>query len=320
MKFTPKFFRCKKGLETVTGVLMLFLMFAVMIGLIAAFLNYNTSAQLQMGNDGQRSAEQIALAEIKVDQNPLKVTITNIGTTEVTISTLYKTLNGQAIYYCDAPTYNSETNIPVGKNLTLSFPSGVTLGEEEKIVVATSRGTKTIDQYLPKPSPTPIFTFDSSKYLYGNIELQWEEFEYKSWNNNFNPGGQWLPGWMVSNPQSNVAWKVTITNIGDKTIILNEQSSFTLDPTSTDSQSSPARRSWFLYSEPTSQPQTTTLLKDTPVTVLFVWSNPTQQNYLGIYSQSCVCMAFLTFFGHYDDINNSPYAQTIPFEAAITVT
>lgn len=288
-----------------------------MIGLIAAFLNYNTSAQIQLANDGQRSAEQITLATYEIDQNILKAIITNTGTIDVTIKTLYKTLNGQAIYHCDASPSNPKTNIPVGKNLTLAFPSGVTLGTEEKIVAATSRGTKTIDQYLPKPNPTPTFVFNPHKYLYGNIELQWEEFEYKSWNNNFNPNGQWHPGWMVSNPQSNIAWKVTITNIGDKTIILNEQSSFTLDPTSTTSQSSPARRSWFLYSEPTNQPQTITLPKDTPVTVIFVWSNPTQQNYLGIYSQQCVCMAFLTFFGQYSD--GSPYAQTIPFEAAITV-
>ena len=34
-----------------------------------------------------------------------------------------------------------------------------------------------------------------------------------------------------------------------------------------------------------------------------------------IYPNPQTCMVFLTFYGNYDDENNTPYGQTIPFEA-----
>lgn len=303
---------------TIGSAMMLFLLIAIMIGLVTSFYSLNSSAQQQLSYEGQRSAEQITLISFGVGQNNLlNATIANTGTIEVTIKALYKTLDGQVTYYYD-PSINNPTIIQPGKNLTICFPSGVTLGTDEKIVAATSRGIKTIDIDIPKPTPTPSVTFDPTKYSYGNIELEWEKFECITWNgNNFNPPSQWNPGWFVSNPESYIAWRATIKNIGDKDIILNGNSSLTLDPTATDSQASPSKRSWFLYSDPTTQPQTALLPIDESVTVTFVWSDPYQQKFLGIYNQPSVCMVFLTFFGNNED--GTAYAQTVPFEAAVKV-
>ena len=319
MNFKPRVLRCKKGVETLTAVLMLFLMIALMTVLITAFYNYNSSAQKKIASEAQIAAEHITLTGYGNNQNNiLQANISNTGTIEVTIKALYKTLNGQATYYCDPSNSNPNTFIPVGEFLTLSFPSGVVLNPEEKIVAATARGTRTLDQYVPVPTPTPFFIINPGKFSYGSLELGWENFQYKTWNGVFNKDGGWAPGWTVSNPQGNIAWKVTIKNVGTSDITLNGESSFTLDPTSTNSQSSPSKRSWYLYSEPTTQPQTIVLTKGNSVDILWVWSGATGQQYLGIYNQPCVCMAFLTFFGSYED--GTPYAQTIPFEATLRVT
>jgi hypothetical protein len=320
-----RFLNCKKGLETVTAVFMLFMLFAVMTGFLVAFFGYNISAQQQFGNEGQRAAEQITMTKFGLAQNgQLYVTIVNTGTTEVKIAALYKTLNGQAIYYFDPTTNNPNTTIPVSKELTLYFPNGVTLNADEKILAATNRGIRTMDQNQPRPYPTPIYNFNEHEYIYGNIALEWEKFEYKSWKNGqFDPNGNWLPGWTLASPERYVAWKLVIKNVGDTDIFLNQQSSFTLEPTATDSQSSPARRSWYLF------PASITLecdpdgegpLSAPSTSVIFVWSTYSQSNYQEIYSQPSVCMVFLTFFGHYIDGVDTPYAQTIPFEATTTIT
>ncbi len=301
---------------------MLLLMFALMAGLISVFYNFNTSAQQQQKNEGDRSREQIVLTN-QINTNPVQVTIANTGTIDVTIRALYKESNGQVTYYCDPSTYTS-TNIPIGKSLTISFPSGVMLSPQEKVVAATQRGIKTSDLYQAPVTPRPSTTPNTHTYVYGDIELWWENFQYKTWtgNGNFNPNNGWLPGWTITNPESNIAWKVTVRNIGTRGIMVDGNSTFTLEPTATDSGSNPSRRSWYLYSQPTSQPQKTYLppiSEDQTVEIYYVWSSKAADHYLGIYSQSCVCMAFLTFFGNFTDGAHEAYAQTIPFEAAITV-
>ncbi len=300
---------------------MLFLVLAVMTGLIAAFYNYSTSARLQLSNEDLRSREKITVTKYGVDQNVLSVTIINTGTTEVTIRALYKVLDGQVTYYFD-PSTNMDTHIKVGGSLTLSFPNGVTLLSNEKVIAATERGTRSLDYYTPPPTPTPLPPTGDSKYTYGDIELEWTEFKYATWNgNNFDSNGPWADAWSIQNPKANVAWKVTIKNINENhlDIILTSNSGLNVDPTGTGSGAQPSKRTWFLYSEPTNKPQTVTLPWNQEISVIFAWSSYDANNpsYQGIYSQPCVCVAFLTFFGHYSD--NSPYGQTIPFEAAIKV-
>ena len=317
-----KFLRCRKGLETVTAVLMLLLMFALISALVASFYNYNVSTKQQFTNEEERSKEQITLANHFTDQGgTLHATITNTGTIEVTIKALYKKLDDQVTFFCDPSTYTPDTHIPVGGSLTLSFPSAVTLNPEEKIVVATERGVKAMDPNTPPTKPIIPIIPDTNRYVYGDIELKWINFSCKTWDSGIfdpEPLDGWTPGWTVENPQKNIAWKVTIKNISTKgSIVINGNSTLTLDPIATGSGANPARRSWYLYSEPTTQPQTATLPVDTEVDVYFVWSSTDATNYQGIYSQQCVCMAFLTFFGYYT--SGTPYAQTIPFEAAVTV-
>jgi hypothetical protein len=328
MKIRLRVFRCKKGLETVTAVLMLFIMLAIMTGLIAAFYNYSTSARIQLINEGQRSQEQITVTKYSMDQNLLNVTIVNTGTIEVTIRSLYKLLDGQVTYYCDPSTYTLDTHIAVGKSLSLYFPAGIGLESQERVIAATERGVKSLDYYKLPVNVKPPIPLGDTKYIYGDLELEWTEFKFTNWTGNgaFNPNGPWYDGWLIQgqNSQANIAWSVTIKNINKESrdIILTQDSGFMIDPTGTGSGSQPSKTTWFLYSGPydQNQPQTVTLPVGQEVPVRFVWKISGGSNtnpYQGIYSQNLVCMIFLTFYGHYS--NNDPYGQTIPFESAINI-
>jgi hypothetical protein len=323
MKFRIELLHSKRGLETVTAVLMLLLMFAVIIGLVAAFFNYNSSAQEQMNIEQVRSQEQIILTSQFVENGRLMVTISNTGTTDVTVRALYKVLNGQVTFYCDPSTY-MDTHISVGVSLNVSFPSGVVLGPQEKIVAATERAVKTLDYFTPPPTPNSTFVPNPNKFTYGDLELEWLEFLYQGVTS-LPPGSNWLPGWVVP-PQTYTVWKLTIKNIGNRTIMLNSNSSFVTVPSNTPGHPSGKQDilSWYLYSG-INQPQTATLPVNVTAVVEFAWASPNPNgNYNQVnqvektYSGECTAMVFLTFFGSYWD--GSPYAQTVPFEAAITVT
>ncbi len=315
MRFKFGFLRCRKGLETVTAMFMLLLMFAVITAVIAAWTSYNQSVQDQMQIEQDRSKEQIKLVNQTTENDIIKdIEIKNTGTIEVQIRALYQTLNGETTLICDPsvdPRLNTDTYIAPTQTLSLNLLP-FAIGYDAKIIAATERGIKTINSIIPVFSKTPPQPPNPHKYTYGLLELYWEEFKYKQFDNNFNPSGQWDPGWIVNSTSRYVAWKATITNIGNKTIILNEFSSFTTVPSS-----SSDLRSWYLYSQPENQPQSITLLVDVPTEVIFVWKASGTQGYLDIYPTSTVAVAFLTFYGAF--VDGGPYAQTVPFEAAIRI-
>jgi hypothetical protein len=314
MRFEPRIFHCQKGLAAiVTSVLLMILLFSVLTLIIVVFNNYSSSSQQQLSNDAQRSLEQIAITNYGIENNVLHVTILNTGRIDVNIKALYKLSGSEVTYYCDPSTLTPDTHIAVDRSLTLLFPSNaLPLNPSEKIVAATERGVKSNDVYVPKPLPTPMSTYDASKYIYGKIELEWTTFKYKTWQSgNFDPNGGWLPGWTISNAQKNIAFQVKVKNIDEtRNIIIDSDSSITLDPIGIGSGSNPSRTSWFLYSSPT------TLTRDQEVTITFVYSTP-DTGYQGIYNQDTVCAVFLALFGKYS--TDDPYGQTIPFEASITI-
>ncbi len=316
MHFTPRLLQCKKGLETVTAMFMLLLMFAVLTGIIAAWTNYNQSVQDQMQIEQARSKEQITLIDQTNENDIIKdIEIKNTGTIEVQIRALYQILNAETTLICD-PSVDSriraDTHIAPSETLILNMLP-LAIASEARVIAATERGVRTMNSIIPTKSETPPVPPNPHKYTYGLLELYWEEFEYKTFNNNFNPGGQWSPGWIVASGTGYVAWKATITNIGVKDITLNDLSSFT-----TVSSSSSDLRSWYLYSDPPSKPQSLLLRVDVPTEVIFVWKAAGSTGYKSIYEQPTVAMVFLTFYGAFED--GAPYAQTVPFEAAITIT
>jgi len=308
---------------------MLLLMFAVVSGLIIAYFDYNISAQEQMTIEHERSQEKIILSKLQVDDQfrILNIIVNNTGSIEVRIRALYEILNGETTFLFDPSNY-MDTHIAPSKSLSIYIPSEIPeilFDPQAKIVVATERGVKTLDYepillYEPAEPPTH---YDPTKLYIGPLMLKFDDFQYRKTNKDgvLDPDDPWHPGWSIPKGFGYCAWKISVMDIDDRNITINSFSSFNAVP----SESPATTLSWYL--EPTNQTSRTQFLQvNKTESVLYIWSGPglganaQQMNLPG--TRTPTCMVFLTFFGvfHEHDGTTTPYAQTIPFEASITIT
>ncbi|MFC1488013.1 hypothetical protein ACFLRN_10060 [Thermoproteota archaeon] len=317
-----KFGGARKGISTIAGIFMLLFMFTVMIGLIIAYVNYNLSAEEQMKIDHERSQEKIVLTTIAITNESIisKVVITNTGSIDVRIRALYEIVNGDTTLLFD-PSIYSETQIAPTESLVIGIPDDVPeipFDAQAKIVAATERGTKTLDSlaelvYGPVEPPT---NYDPTKLYVGPLMLKFDEFFFHKTNSNgvLDPGETWQPGWIVDE-KGYYAWNVTVMNIDVRNLTLFRFASFNLVPTD-----SPSVLSWYI--EPTDQINGEHFLEiNQTQTITFIWDRPLSGDAAKLTFSDSTCMVFLTFFGvfHEADGTETPYAQTIPFEASVTV-
>ncbi len=306
---------------------MLLLMFTALVIVVTAYTNYNQSTQDQMTIEQERAQERIALTEIGVnDQNKIAdIVIENRGTIEVTIRALYLKQDCVTSFVTD-PTIaplDANTHIPPGNSTKIQTSIlNLPYSETTKIIAATERGTESID-YIPtvdKVINTTILPPDTSLLYIGPLILNFTSFEYHKTDGSgkLTPTDTWQPGWSV--PKSTkVAWKITVENNDTKSrsITLSKYASFTIATVTGLPQVTPT---WYLNSTGGSNP-TQPLIWGQKSTIIFIWDSAGGTTPQSVYQQEGTCMVFLTFFGNYtnSDGTTSPYAQTIPFEAAITV-
>lgn len=304
MKLKPSFIHNKRGLETVTAVFMLLLMFALMVGVVFYFQTYNTSMTNQATTNLDRSRESLTLTkQIDIASNQItSINITNTGTAEAKVRAIYITTSDGTTTFLD-PSTSLNTVITPNNFLTISSSvlSSNSLSLETKVIVSTETGVKAVELTQPTPKPTPGPTPDPDKLTYGSLMLRFSGFMYRDIKD---PPTACHPGWDAP-AKISCEWRVTVTNVGDRDLTLTQTSSFTVK-----GDSSSAIKKWTLTAAPVDL-----LKKDTtehPVVVTF--TNPSEN----LFASGTTCTTFLTFFGNFKDDGTS-YAQTIPFEAfAIT--
>ena len=318
--YLSKLKQANKGLSTIASIFMLLLMFAAMTGLLVAFLNYNLSAKEQMDIEHKRAQEKIELTKIEVnDQFEISnVTISNTGSIEVKIRALYEILNGETRLLFDPSDY-SDSTIPPSKSLSIEIPEDIPeipFDEQAKIVAATSRGTKTLD-YIPDLVYGPVeppTNYDPTKLYVGPLMLKFDDFFVCETDANGNPTESWQPGWIVDE-KGYYAWRITVMNIDNRNLTIYRFSSFNLAPTN-----SPSVLSWYI--DPADQEAEEQFLRVNQTEIItYKWDSPLSGDAAKLTFSDCTCMVFLTFFGvfHEADGTETPYAQTIPFEASVTV-
>ena len=320
-----KFGQARKGISAIAAVFMLLLVFALITMLLVAFFNYNISAKEQMDLEHERSQERIELTKLEVDDQ-FKITdvlINNTGTIDVRIRALYQIVDGKTRFLFDPSVY-ADTQIGPTDSLVIYFPGdipAIQFDPEAKIVAATERGTKTVD-YVPMLTYGPIkppSQYDPTKLYIGPLMLKFDDFAYHKTDSagNLISSDTWHPGWMVPKSPEYYAWRISIMNIDDRDITINRFASFNLVPTEAPSTT----LSWYL--DPTDQTTGKQLLPvDQTLSVVYIWNGPISGAAQKMNLPETTCMVFLTFFGvfHESDGTETPYAQTIPFEAAVTVT
>ena len=325
MKCLVKFSRATRGIGTVTAVFILLIMFAALTGLVVAFFNYNLSAQEQMELELARAQERIELTKLRVDEQftVSSVTINNTGSIDVRIRAIYEILDGETTFLFDPADYGNAVIEPAS-SMAIYFPGDITdvaFDPQAKIVAATERGIKTLD-YAPTLMYGPVqppSEYDPTKLYIGPLMLKFDDFAYHKTDSqgNLDPGEEWQPGWVVPKSPQYYAWRISVMNIDDRNITINRFASFNLVPTETPSTT----LSWYL--EPTDLSTGKQLLSvNQTESVTYIWNGPLSDAAQKMNLPECTCMVFLTFFGifHEADGTETPYAQTIPFEAAVTVT
>lgn len=314
------FLPCRRGVSTIASLFLILLMFSLLTGLFLAFFDYNLTVQTQMKIEDERSQEKIILTGLELDNetNLSTILVNNTGTIEVRIRALYVDNS----FICDPSTYN-DTRIAPNNYSWISILDTVAFEPQAKITAATERGVKTTEFEGPLVfgPPKPRTEYDPTRLYIGPLMLQFDAFWYRktSQDGTFNPNDPWYPGWSIPKGFGYCAWNITIMNIDDRNITINRFSSFNVVPNDSPSNELP----WYL--EPTNQTDFTQFLPvNQTCSIIYIWSVP-KQGASDIAQKmtlpECTCMVFLTFFGdfHEHDGTTKPYAQTIPFEAAITI-
>ena len=278
----------------------------------------------------ERSQEEIALSGLELNQTDptyiSSVIVNNTGTIEVKIRAIYVTNSTTTTLICDPSTYMDTTYISPSESLLIWLPSGVVFEPSAKITVATERGVKT-KQYegiLIFGPPNPRWKYDPSRLYIGPLMLQFDAFWYRKTfqNGTLDPDDPWHPGWSITKGFGYCAWNITVMDIDDRNITINRFSSFTAVPNDSPSN----QLSWYLETNQTDLTQF--LAVNQTRNIIYTYSTPKSLPEGGGTNSATkmtlpetTCMVFLTFYGvfHEHDGTTTTYAQTIPFEAAITV-
>jgi hypothetical protein len=311
----------RRGISKVyTSLVFLLLVFSILTLLFLTFFHYNFAVQEQMRIEHERSQEKIVLTGLNLNETNLsEICIKNTGTIETKIRAIYVDNS----FLCDPSTYN-DTAIAPNNSSWIALPTGVAFEPSAKITATTERGVKTTEYEGPlvyEPAP-PEWEYDPTRLYIGPLMLQFDAFWYRKTFQDGTPvpTESWIPGWSIQKGFGYCAWNITVMNIDDRNITITRFSSFNAVPNHTPSNELP----WYL--EPTNQTDLTQFL---PVNqtrnIIYIWSVPKEEGANSAQKMNlpaCTCMVFLTFFGffHEHDGTTTPYAQTIPFEAAITVT
>jgi hypothetical protein len=306
-----KFLHCRRGLETVTAIFMLLLMFAILMGIIAAYSKYNLSAQQQMNIEQERAQEKIAISQVRMDNTPKisNITISNTGTIEVRIRALYLEENGTTTFLTDPSTY-MDTYIAQGSSKIINTTSlGLMPDPNAMLIATTERGTKsTRVNEIALAYGQPPTNLDTSQLTVGPVMLRFNSLSYIETDQYGNPQGTWQHYWTVPHGVS-CAWSISVTDVDPKnrSLTIIQYTGFTASRVD-----GPQATTWYLNA--TQQ----TLMWNQTSSIIFLWSRPGGNSATKIAAnQVGVNNIFLTLFGNYQD--GTSFAQTIPFEA-ITIT
>jgi archaellum component FlaF (FlaF/FlaG flagellin family) len=318
-----KFLCCKRAIDTIPSIVLLFFMILALTGLIVVFSNMESNFQTMHKEDITKAQEKISLKTNIADEKITSVTIKNEGTTEVTIRSIYQ-LQDETLILLGDPSKDSQTfqtlhdHLAPGKTITIFFQEEKQPSHQATLIAATQRGTKSFTNQLSSTQPQDTYTYNPTELYVGPLILSFKDFYFQETTNGVIDPAKWQPAAQISSNKK-CAFMIRVTNIDSKDIIINRYSGLT--PLAKEFSTV---KTWYI--DPTeSETLTHTLKVKEPTNITFIWDAPknwpetgtnTPQQY---YSPRSTSAIFLTFFGSFieEDGTLTPYAQTIPFQAVV---
>ncbi len=308
-----------KGISTVFGSV-LFIILVVTLGstLFFTLYKYNDSVQESIKVEEERMQERIVLCALATQNQSgteyiAAILVNNTGSITSRMRAIY--IDNE--FLCDPSEY-ADTYLNAKESLWILLPAGVRYEANAKMAVATERGVKSLEyEWRLKPGGEFNPPVEQTRFYFGPLMLDFNKFYYTECDprtGSYDPS-KWKPGWEIEIGTGSIAWNITVKNVDDRNITINQFSCFTLFPNKSPSN----RRAWYL--EPPQQSFTQFIEVNKTVNIIYIWDRPRmlQTSPQTIYATVCRNKVFLTFFGlfHEHDGTTKPYGQTIPFEAVL---
>jgi len=312
----------ERGISTAAGaVLFIILIFALQTTLFLAVYRYNSAVQDAIKTDSERLQEKIVLSALQTDLYEVEIyalLVNNTGAITVRIRAIY--IDNQ--FLCDPSNRSinpTDTYINAKETLWVLIPPGTPYKPWSKITAATERGTKSTDyEWKLKQATGGRPPYEPNRFYLGPLMLDFVKFYYAKIDPQGKLTTEWKPGWRIETGTGAIAWNITVKNIDDRDITINQFSTFTLWANDQPSNRLP----WYIEPPPNSLSQR--IKSNETVSLIYKWATPKTNstklpNTQSIYSTDCRCRTILTFFGifHEPDGTTKPYGQTIPFEAVL---
>jgi len=315
-----------KAISTVFGSI-LFIILAVTVAstLFTALYKYNYSVQEEIRLEEERMQERIVLSALETQnisgtEYITKFYVNNSGSITSRIRAVY--INSE--FLCDPsdPTINPGDTYINSKEQwrEILLPPGVVYNQTAKMAIVTERGIKSVEyESILKRGGGSQPPYEQTKFYFGPLMLDFNKFYYTECDpqdGSYDPT-TWKAGWSIEIGTGEIAWNITVKNVDDRNITINQFSCFTLVPNDEPSE----RRAWYI--EPPGGLLTQFIASNDTVNIIYIWKTPKtkQTSPQSIYTTVCRDKVFLTFFGifHEHDGTTKPYGQTIPFEAVLCV-
>jgi PKD repeat protein len=314
-----------KGTSTVFGSILLIILVLTLASILFLTLyKHNNSVQEAISLEEERKQERIVLCALATENTSgteyiTALFINNTGSITSRIRAVY--IDNK--FLCDPSNYTinpGDTYINEKESLWILLPPDVEYEASAKMTVATERGMKSTEyagRLKQGAGPPPHYNQTGS--YFGPLWLDFNKFYYAECDptdGSYDPSA-WKPGWKIQVGSGSIVWNITVKNVDNRNITINQFSCLTLFP----NQSPSNRRAWYI--EPPVEQFTQFIAVNETVNIIYIWTNPksVSTRTQDIYNTVCRNKVFLTFIGffHEHDGTTKPYGQTIPFEAVLVM-
>ncbi len=213
----------------VSGLIAAILLFAMLFTTGAAYFVFTAdtyfglqdAARSALERDIERNSENLDVNTLKLADNDLGVSITNIGSVPVqVIEIMVINSNGSLVKDIQDPTLPITFNPDELTSTTIDTNYTIVTGSHYSAKVITNRGTMISAIYPPSSlNITNVVSSEISKAI-GSVSMDTTTLQYSQ-----NGGSSWNDGWMVPG-EVNTIWRVNVTNLVERDIYLSKYSSF----------------------------------------------------------------------------------------------